>query len=189
MLYSLAGIAPPGVRRQVACSVEKHKQENDPRHPLYGYEMSSARLKSRKSFLRSTSATDNDPRLARQQLWDVKCPAPPEFIKASETLPPGYQLQWPTWKSLNRLRTQVGRCRESMAKWGFRERTQLHCDCGASSQTMAHLLSCPLCPSSYTREDLNEASDNAVAVAKFWADKIQKIWNIDSKKKKIKLRF
>lgn len=172
MVYPLAGISPPNVRREIACAVEKHRQETDPRHPLHDYKMPRARLKSRNSFLRATVATSCTPKLAREQLWGIKYPAPPDFPAAKENLPPGHNLRWSTWKSLNRLRSQVGRCRENMARWRFIDHSQSHCDCGAPSQSMAHLLSCPLCPSTCSRQDLKVASDNAVAVAEFWEGQI-----------------
>jgi len=32
----LSGIAPPDIRREIASEIERHKQQNDPRHPLHG---------------------------------------------------------------------------------------------------------------------------------------------------------
>jgi len=47
----LSGIAPPDIRREIASEIERHKQQNDPRHPLHGKSPPQPRLKSRKSFL------------------------------------------------------------------------------------------------------------------------------------------
>ncbi|KAI8515700.1 hypothetical protein Bbelb_065130 [Branchiostoma belcheri] len=37
-LYILAGICPPGIRRDVQARTEREKQQNDPRHPLHGHQ-------------------------------------------------------------------------------------------------------------------------------------------------------
>ena len=50
-LYNLSGLAPPLIRRICHLMTEKHKQETDQRHPLYGALPSDRRLKSRFSFL------------------------------------------------------------------------------------------------------------------------------------------
>jgi hypothetical protein len=50
-IYLIIGIAPPEIRRQVAAEVEKTKQQEDSRHPMYAHPFQPARLKSRKSFL------------------------------------------------------------------------------------------------------------------------------------------
>ena len=42
---------------------------------------------------------------------------------------------------------------------------------GAAAQTMAHLISCPLCPIDCVHE-LIEGSENAILVPQFWADSI-----------------
>ena len=50
-LYRLAGIAPPGTRRETASREERLRQITDPKHSLYGVEPETARQKSRRSFL------------------------------------------------------------------------------------------------------------------------------------------
>ena len=40
------------------------------------------------------------------------------------------------WKSLNRLRAQVGRCKQNLVKWGIIDPSQGQCECGALEQTM-----------------------------------------------------
>ncbi|CAG9137692.1 unnamed protein product [Plutella xylostella] len=97
-LYSLAGIAPPSIRRKVACSVEKAKQECDSRHPLYSHTAAPSRLKSRKAFLNSeVSLTDENPQNARLRLWEEKQPQDP-FLPLEEKLDPGNSLPWHIWK-------------------------------------------------------------------------------------------
>lgn len=172
MLYSLCGIAPPDVRREAACSREKHRQETDPRHPLYNQEPAPYRLKSRKSFLRSTVASHKDPSKERIDLWQAKYPMANSFIPPNESLPPGHELPWATWKSLNRLRTNMGRCGENMCRWGYRGPASNICACGASPQTMEHLMVCPGCPNTCTREDLLKANQRGIDVAVHWAAEV-----------------
>lgn len=170
MLYPLAGIAPPEVRREIASRIEKRKQEEDKRHPLYGHELPPSRLKSRKSFLRHTISLEDGASEERCELWRNKHPIPQYFINPEEHLPPGNELQWPIWKSLNRLRAQVGRCSYNLAKWGILDPSQTNCQCGAPLQDMRHLLSCPACTTTCTFQDLLEASDRAVQVATYWSN-------------------
>lgn len=168
MLYPLAGIAPPSVRRDVTCAMEKARQTDDLRHPLYGHKIPRARLKSRKSFMRVTQAAQDHPTVMKSDKWKEFHPPPPGFITPQEHLPPGHDLPWSVWKSINRLRTQVGRCRQNLCKWGMRDSCRTECDCGAPMQSMLHLLSCPLCPTTCTRDDLIKATPNAIEVAKYY---------------------
>ncbi|CAG9114277.1 unnamed protein product [Plutella xylostella] len=181
MLYSLCGIAPPDVRREAACSREKHRQETDPRHPLYNQEPAPYRLKSRKSFLRSTVASHKDPSKERIDLWQAKYPMANSFIPPNESLPPGHELPWATWKSLNRLRTNMGRCGENMCRWGYRGPASNICACGASPQTMEHLMVCPGCPNTCTREDLLKANQRGIDVAAHWAAEVRIVSQCNSR--------
>ena len=52
----LAGIAPPHIRRTVACRMERTRQMTDARHQLFHHQPAASRLKSRKSFMRSHAA-------------------------------------------------------------------------------------------------------------------------------------
>ena len=49
----LAGIAPPHIRRTVACRMERTRQTTDTRHQLFHHQPAASRLKSRKSFMRT----------------------------------------------------------------------------------------------------------------------------------------
>ena len=129
------------------------RQEKDPRHPLYGYTALCARLKSHHSFIKATATAL-------------------VFVPPKECLLAGYNLQWPTWKLLNRLRSQVGRCKEHLVKWGYPLKDESTCDCGANPQTMVHLLSCPKCPFTFSYDDLTKATDTAINVVKYWQNMI-----------------
>ena len=91
-------------------------------------------------------------------------------ISADEHLPAGAENPWTTWKALNRLRTQVGRSRVNMSKWGFSNEPET-CDCGIR-QTMQHLLVCPMMDTACSPQDLTTANDIAIGCARHWEDTI-----------------
>ncbi|CAG9124587.1 unnamed protein product [Plutella xylostella] len=159
MLYPLAGIAPPDVRRTVASSAERAKMD-DTRHPMHGFIPAPQRLPSRRSFMKCVYPLNTSQAQGRCALWRQKVSLPTPFVQPSENLPPGHKLPWETWKSLNRLRTQVGRSKDNMARWGFTDAQNLNCLCEAP-QTMVHLTSCPACPYTCTREELMTATSGA----------------------------
>ncbi|KAJ8888327.1 hypothetical protein PR048_007814 [Dryococelus australis] len=85
----------------------------------------------------------------------------------SETLPPGHDKGWLTWKSLNRLRSGVGRSKKvNLARSCYAKDDNINCDC-EEDQTVQHMLQCRLCPLSCMEDDLNQASENAFEVAKW----------------------
>ena len=166
----LCGIAPPHIRRAVSSQLEKLKQENDPLHPLYEQDPARKRLKSRHSFLHSVEPLDGSARTRRLNLWSSHLQTTPRKLSSSpkESLPPGSSEAWPTWSSLNRLRTGTGRCKSLMQKWGFNEDGQTTCECG-DEQTMKHLLVCPILPQPCTHEDLEEFNPRVRSCAHHWA--------------------
>ena len=166
-LYPLAGIAPPNVRRQVAAEVERIKQEKDNRHPLFGHIPQETRLKSRKSFLQTTKSTNISPEARKIELWNQHVTHP--LIDLKEEPPPGAHLPYTTWKSLNRLRSGVSRCRLNLKKWGYEENSE--CDCG-KEQTHEHLLLCDTLTQTCTQADLLLANERAIQVAEHWKYKI-----------------
>ena len=132
----------------MASRTERTRQTTDQRHPLNGHLGVVPRLKSRKSFIKCTEPINTTAKAARMELWRERLE--PLALDASvhlnigpdEHLPAGAENPWTTWKALNRLRSQVGRSRVNMLKWGF-SNEQETCDCGIR-QTMQHLLVCPM---------------------------------------------
>ena len=170
-LYVLSGIAPPAIRRSVASSMERLRQSEDCRHPCHGIQPPEKRLKSRKSFLHSVQPLSESPSAARCKLWEeqrstnnnhAKIPLP-----TKEQLPPGHKQDRKTWKSLNRLRAEMGRCKVNMKKWGYLENDNENCVCGAP-QTMQHLIQCPNLSEPCSHEDLMAANDRTLGCVKFW---------------------
>ncbi|KAL1460605.1 hypothetical protein WDU94_012577 [Cyamophila willieti] len=165
-VYQLAGIAPPNIRRRVAAEVERLKQTNDPRHPLHGHISERSRLRSRKSFLKKTQSCPTSPEVRRLKLWEEETTG---NLNLQEELAVGHQLPYAMWKTLNRLRTGVTRCKVRLKQWGYTEEDS--CDCGAI-QDEAHLLSCPDLPEPCTLEDLQTANTKAIDVVTHWRHNI-----------------
>ncbi|PZC77244.1 hypothetical protein B5X24_HaOG203561 [Helicoverpa armigera] len=107
MLYPLAGIATPDVRRSVASGIERAKLDTYQRHPMHYYTPVPQRLKSRRGFYRIVAPVDGEASLARRDLWRSRSSLPSPFVRLLERLPPGHDLPRGVWQSLNRLRTQV----------------------------------------------------------------------------------
>lgn len=152
-LYKAGGIEAPATRRLAAEHTERIRQMCDSRHPLYEAPEPIRRLKSRKGFL---SAVPMEP---------------PDAYPLSQKPSPGNHLDWKTWKTFNRLRTGVAPTKTNLAKWGIIDGSDITCDCG-EPQTGEHLLTCENCPSSCSLEDLWLARENALDVARYWAEKI-----------------
>ena len=85
---------------------------------------------------------------------------------ADEHLPAGADYPWTTWKALNQLRTQVGRSRVNMSKWGYSNETET-CDCDIR-QTMQHLLVFPMMDTACSTQDLATANGIAIGCARHW---------------------
>lgn len=166
-LYPLIGVAPPSVRRAVATDAERTKQETDARHPLYHHEPANRRLRSRKSFMARSHTLEGSQENNRIARWTQQLAAqePPK-----EELAPGKHLPFAIWKSLNRLRTGVARCKTNLLKWGMLpESDDVLCSCG-QIQDMNHLLICPRLEERCTHEDLFLCNEKAIAAASFWKD-------------------
>ena len=135
-----------------------------------GMDCVTDRLKSRKSFIKSTEPINTTAEAARLELWRERLePLDASVhlnISADEHLPAGAENPWTTWKALNRLRTQVGRSRVNMLKWGF-SNEQESCD-GGIRQTMQHLLVCPMMDTTCSPQDLTTSSDIAIGCARHW---------------------
>ena len=171
-IHLLAGVAPPHIRRTVASRMERSRQTTDTRHQLFNHQPAASRLKSRKSFMRTVRPLDSSPSNTRLQMWNTKLTDVPTSTKmgleAAETLPAGSDQEWLCWRSLNRLRTGVGRAKTTMRRWGYIDDTQsVNCDCG-EPQTMAHLLCCRLLDEACAAEDLVTVTERAKACARKW---------------------
>ena len=62
---------------------------------------------------------------------------PPDSLPPSphsNHFPPGSSEMWPFWASLNRLRNAMGLCKDSLAKWGYKNDVDSRCFCGKNKQ-------------------------------------------------------
>ena len=173
-LYTLAGIAPPDIRRTVASMRERQRQTNDKRHPLFGHVPPTSRLKSRESFTHSVTPLEASANSERVRIWKQRLRQHPltMAVPVTEVLPPGADSGWTEWKTLNRLRTGVGRCKVNLCKWGYQKDGDNTCDCGTVPQTMEHLLCCPLLEQKCTSDDLVGYNENAKKCVQLWLNHI-----------------
>ena len=165
-VHILAGIAPPHIRRTVACRMERTRQTTEAKHQLFHHQPGAIRLKSRKSFMRTVTPLDSSASSRRPRLWKdspIDVPASAKMgLGVAESLPAGSGEDWICWRALNRLRTGVGRAKTVMMRWGYLDDAQsLDCDCGVA-QAMAHLLSCRLLDEACTADDLATVTERAI---------------------------
>ena len=150
----LAGIALPKIRRKTANRGERLCQSTYPRQPLFRSVPAPTRLKSRRSFL---SHFQPKAEINMERWIDKLKSNPPSVdmgIQPSESLPPGSNAPWPTWKTLNRFRSSVGRTKANLIKWEYHTGDP-SCNCGTEIQTMEHQLQCPLLKTPCYRDDLS----------------------------------
>ena len=170
-VYLLAGIAPPGVRRATTSQQERKTQTEDPRHSLYSHEPVNKCLKSRNSFGHSVTPLNTNPPAERLRPRTHHLRSVPQKLKSIPSDGPGSEAPWLHWKCLNRLRTGMGRCKSNMLKWEYSDADTI-CDRGEQTQTMAHLLECPMLPQECTTEDLMEYNETVKECVFQWMNNV-----------------
>ena len=100
-----------------------YKQETDPRHTLDDPVQTRKRLKSRNSFMIAESM---DPIETPYCTFDKCRPQMSDHLPRKD------------WVSSNRARTKVGHTAHNLKRWNISHDSS--CTCGASEQTMEHLL-------------------------------------------------
>ncbi|KAI5732205.1 hypothetical protein M8J77_023312 [Diaphorina citri] len=146
-LPTLSNIPPPKLRRESALYREYEKicaNENLPIH-LDMEDIQINRLKSRNPPLATAismqSGTFNLTE-AWKDTWERNCPALYKELPCIFTPPPGFDMKRKVWVTLNRIRTNTGKCAYSLHQWGKLESAA--CDCGAEQQTIQHIVAeCP----------------------------------------------
>lgn len=81
------------------------KQEVDDRHPLFNHQCPPSRLKSHRSFMKTSSRSLQRPAERRIELWNQNIQNPWISIKEELTVEP--KMKYRTWKAINRLRVGV----------------------------------------------------------------------------------
>ena len=115
--------------------MERSRQTTDARHQLFNSRPADSRLKSQKSFMRTFTPLDSSASSSRLRLWKDSLTDVPASVKmgleVAWSLPAGSGEDWLCWRSLNRLRTGVGRAKTVMRRWGYLDDAQsVDCDCG-----------------------------------------------------------
>lgn len=111
------------------------------------------RLKSRRPFAKqaqellrtipSDTSKESWVKAKWRDQWKAAEPSRLHRYIEDPTDAPGRYLPRRDWNTLNRLRTGGGRFAAAMQKWGLADRA--HCECGAPSQTVEHVLTnCPI---------------------------------------------
>ena len=158
----LCGIAPTHIISSQLENTQTRKRHST--SSLY-YEQDPARkrLKSRHSFLHSVEPLGGNARTQRLTLWSSYFQTTPHTLSFSlkESLPPGSSEAWPTWSSLNRLRTGTGWCKTLIQKLVYNENGQTACECG-DELTMKHLLVCPILLQPCSHEYLEESNTELI---------------------------
>ncbi|VEN43210.1 unnamed protein product [Callosobruchus maculatus] len=166
----LCHITPPHIRRQDKLVKEYNKILSNPQLPLHTDldDEDLRRLKSRNPLLPFAERLLRDGFQVDEHWrrdWEVQKPvqAPPT-MDPTLTLP-GMELPRHTWKTLNRVRTSHGICRDSFFKWGISESPS--CDCGEPRQTVQHIVTeCPITAYAGQQSDFFEASKSPPIVPK-----------------------
>ena len=134
-LYLLAGIAPPGIRRDVCTRVEKKKQEPNAAHSLHGQFQAEIRLKI-ECFLSSVRPADFPAKVIRCSEWQHRQNLAPHncAVNLDESLAKGHPSPWAAWRCLNRLRTGVECSKEQRKRCQYFNGDTI-CECGQAPDT------------------------------------------------------
>ncbi|XP_072375512.1 uncharacterized protein [Diabrotica undecimpunctata] len=147
-LPALSHIAPPPIRREHALVREFTKINTDPE--LRSHVGTSARdinrLRSRhpplKTAKRLVDQNFNVTERWREQ-WENNAAPANWNMPYITSKPEGFNQPRRIWTTLNRIRTNCGRCSDSLFRWGKIQSP--NCDCGAERQTVKHMVEdCPI---------------------------------------------
>ena len=120
-VHILAGIAPPHIRRTVACRMERTRQTTDARHQLFHHRPAASKLKSRRKSLmmRTFMPLDSSASNSRLRLWkDSRTDVSASVnmgLEVAEYLPAGSGEDWLCWR-------RGGPCENSDEEMGLSRR-------------------------------------------------------------------
>lgn len=157
----LSHIDPPEVRRQRSSQsiVDKIKRKDNlpiyidiVHHPI-------KRLKSRHPIWEEAT-TEVDPLVEWKRTWQESELQNTSMIEDPTAKVPGFDLPRGVWTTLNRIRTEQGKCNYLLHKWGMAESPL--CKCGLL-QTVRHIVNeCPITKYMGDTEDIHKASNKAI---------------------------
>ena len=92
-------------------------------------------------------------------------------IIPNEDLPQGWQLKWPEWRTLNRIRTGKASTPADQKRWGYIDNDS--CSCGGGPCDLNHLITeCQGYGPIPSKEDLSVLNENAISWLKLVSDTI-----------------
>ena len=130
-------------------SLTKNKSNHFYFYPLYGHKSPRTRLPPRQSFV------EKIPINKKQNSQECYLIRP--------------KVNWPTWRTLNRLHTGVSKANANLVKWGYQ--TDEQCEC-SNIQTMEHLLKCPDLPVQCLIGDVTMVTEKAIRLVRKLAERI-----------------
>jgi len=135
----LSDIRPPDVRRKMTPSVVLDQIENKTSMPVHNdvFHRPNKRLKSRRP-IRDEGVDREILQGLRKKQWEESGVKNSSLIVDPNTKSPGFELPRPIWTTLNRIRTDWGKCDYPLHKWGFSEtperNSETHCTRVPSNQ-------------------------------------------------------
>jgi len=135
----LSNIPPPHLRRAEACARMLAKVRMDERLPLHADIAfhPGVRLPSRHPIWRSPPEEGMAAISTWREEWATMEVVNHSLVVVPSAWPPGGSLPRHMWKTLNRFRTDQGRCAVNLVRWGQSEDPL--CCCG-ERQTMSHIV-------------------------------------------------
>ena len=135
----LSNIAPPHIRRQIATTKQLAKIRANDSLPVYAditYHP-AARLPSRRPVWLNPPAEDMTANSAWTEEWLTANIVNHSLVAVPSVWPPGHNLPRRQWSTLNRFRTDQGRCAANLVRW--KQAPDPSCSCG-EIQTMTHIV-------------------------------------------------
>lgn len=139
----LSNIMPSNIRRNVALVREVEKIYADLDLPIH-QDLNGrvgVRLPSRNPLwmkIQELGHTNYSPKDEWLNYWNENRPTNSDLIADPNDKLPGFDLSRKNWRTLNRIRTNHGRCNYTLHKWNPSISTE--CDCGHPSQTIHHIV-------------------------------------------------
>ncbi|KAI5720173.1 hypothetical protein M8J77_002972 [Diaphorina citri] len=163
----LSHIAPPQLRREGALVREYEKINQNQDLPVHKDipDLQINRLSSRNPPLhRGMLLSENNFNISTEweTMWKNSTSSEYSDLPCIQSRPPGFDLPRKTWTRLNRIRSNCGRCADSLYKWGISNSP--NCECGAPKQTVQHIIQeCPRTSYPGPMKDFLTVTDPAIS--------------------------